>query len=75
MEHNTVLISHRYIGIPTDVALKLISSAPLSKPLNTTLPENDSALQTKVVEEILKRLEAANRPIVIVDGGEYSSTK
>jgi len=61
-----------YIGLPTDIALKRISPAHLDTPLVTTLPKNDPAFQTKVVNEVIKATDAATSPIIIVDGGKSS---
>lgn len=62
-----------YLGIPADIAMKTISPDQLKTPLITTLPANEPEWQSKAVQNILKRVETAVNPIIIVDGGMKSS--
>ncbi len=58
-----------YIGIPAHIAMKMTPAAGLKIPLATSLTANNSIFQAEVVAEILRRVRAAKRPIIIVDGG------
>jgi pyruvate decarboxylase len=67
---NTMLYESRpvYIGVPVDISHLECDSSGLEKPLQTTLPSNDGALERKVLDEIRLRLERSENPIIIVDG-------
>ena len=69
----SAMLFHRqpcYIGVPTDVCFEMVSSSGLQTPIATSLPPNeDKALESKVVEEIRRRLETHDSAIIIVDGG------
>ncbi|POR35139.1 Pyruvate decarboxylase [Tolypocladium paradoxum] len=58
-----------YIGIAEDVAYSKIPVSYLEKKIATTLPENNPDMEKKVVKEIIRNLESAKSPIIIVDGG------
>ncbi|RFU29302.1 hypothetical protein B7463_g7048, partial [Scytalidium lignicola] len=58
-----------YLGIPADIAMKIISPEQLKTPLITNLPANDPVLQSTVVQNIFGKIESASNPIIIVDGG------
>ncbi|KAF2874581.1 thiamine diphosphate-binding protein [Massariosphaeria phaeospora] len=68
---NTMMRESRpvYIGLSVDIAYEMISDVPLSCPILMTLPANDVALESKVVTEIRSKIEQAEKPIIIVDGG------
>lgn len=57
------------IGISQDVAYTKVPISSLDKKLTTSLPEDDPAVQGQAVKAITEKLEAANSPIIIVDGG------
>ncbi|CAK7199403.1 Pyruvate decarboxylase 1 [Sporothrix eucalyptigena] len=57
-----------YIGISEDVAYASVPAAGLEKPLRAHLT-NDPETEATVVAEILAKLEAASKPIIVFDGG------
>ena len=58
-----------YITLPTDLVNAVVSATPLEKPLDLTIPGNDTAGEAVVLDEIVERLTAAQeRVVVIVDG-------
>jgi len=58
-----------YIGIAEDVAYSKIPVSYLEKKIATTLPANNPDIEKKVVKEIVRNLESAKSPIIMVDGG------
>jgi TPP-dependent 2-oxoacid decarboxylase len=59
-----------YIGLPTDIAMLKTPAFNLQVPLEATLPPNNPALQSHVVEKIRGLLDSASKPMIIVDGGQ-----
>lgn len=57
------------IGISEDVAYSKVPISSLDKELTTSLPEDDPTVQAQALEAITEKLEAANSPVIIVDGG------
>lgn len=51
------------------MAYAKISAAGLQAPLVKSLSPNDADIETKVVAEIIKKLEGATSPVLILDGG------
>jgi len=58
-----------YVGLPTDIALRMTPTIGLKVPLTTSLPPNDPTLQTFVLDKIRGMMDGAKSPIIIVDGG------
>ncbi|KAH8900929.1 pyruvate decarboxylase [Thozetella sp. PMI_491] len=58
-----------YLGISEDVAYTKVSPTYLDTKLIRTLPSGAQSSESRVVSEIIKSLEAAKAPILIVDGG------
>ena len=56
-----------YIMLPTDYALKVISTTRLQQPLNLNPPEYNKEVIDHVVKECLQRIYAAKRPIILTD--------
>jgi pyruvate decarboxylase len=56
-----------FIYIPTDVVGILVEAQSLSKPLDTTVRNSDSAAESLVVEKILTALKNATRPAILAD--------
>jgi pyruvate decarboxylase len=68
---NTMMLESRpvYIGLSTDIAYEMISSAGLESPILRTLPPNVPETESGVVEKIRAVIEKAENPVIIVDGG------
>ena len=68
---NTMMRESRpvYIGLSVDMAYESISSVPLTSAITTVLTPNDTELEKKVVANIISKIEHAENPIIIVDGG------
>jgi len=68
----TMMLESRpvYIGLSTDIAYEMISSAGLESPISTTLPPNVPEVESVVVEKIRAVIEKAENPVIIFDGGE-----
>ncbi|KAF2263194.1 pyruvate decarboxylase [Lojkania enalia] len=68
---NTMMYEQRpvYIGLSIDIALEMISDAPLGCPISRTLPPNDPEVEKSVVSKIRNGLERADNPIIVIDGG------
>ncbi|KAL1895941.1 Pyruvate decarboxylase 1 [Sporothrix stenoceras] len=59
-----------YIGISEDIAYSSVPAAGLDVPLHRALQApNDADAETAVVTEIVAKVEAAKRPVIIFDGG------
>ncbi|KAM0427178.1 hypothetical protein ACHAPT_007605 [Fusarium lateritium] len=56
-----------YIMLPTDMVQEKIEGARLETPIDMTEPENDPESEDFVVEEVLKAMYAATRPVILVD--------
>ncbi|KAL1303149.1 hypothetical protein AAFC00_006579 [Neodothiora populina] len=56
-----------YIGLPTDMVQKKIEGDRLNTPIDLSSPENDPEKEDYVVNVILKSLEAAKNPVILVD--------
>ena len=68
---STMMLESRpvYIGLSTDIAYEMISSAGLECPILTTLPPNVPEVESVVVEKIRAVIEKAENPVIIFDGG------
>ena len=67
-----------YIGLSVDIAYELIDADGLDVPIPISLQPNDPALEKKVINEMRRMIEHAEKPAIIVDGGEsylYHATK
>jgi len=60
-----------YIGLSVDIAYEVIDAEGLEVPIPIGLQPNDPALEEKVVNEIRKVIEHAEKPAIIVDGGKF----
>ncbi|KAJ4004002.1 Pyruvate decarboxylase 1 [Fusarium irregulare] len=58
-----------YIGLSVDIAYEVINAEGLDVPIPTGLQPNDPALERKVIDEIRKLIDNAEKPAIIVDGG------
>ncbi|KAI5813810.1 thiamine diphosphate-binding protein [Pyronema omphalodes] len=56
-----------YIGLPTDIAMSLIDSSPLSKPLDLDVTKNDPETENAVVEEIMELMYKSSNTVIIAD--------
>ena len=57
-----------YIQLPTDMPTKLVDCAGISEPLDIPVINNTQETEDLVVKKILKRVQAASRPLLLVDG-------
>lgn len=57
-----------YINLPTDMVEKVVDGRGLTKPLDLTYPANDVEEEGLVTARILKRLYAAKKPVLVLDG-------
>lgn len=58
-----------YIGVPVNIGTQTIPVTGLQIPLITTLPPNDTEVESKVVRQIIDLLASRTNPVIIVDGG------
>ncbi|KAK3376853.1 thiamine diphosphate-binding protein [Lasiosphaeria ovina] len=58
-----------YIGVSEEVAYAKVSTEYLDTPLVRALPRTPAESEAKVVAEIVKLLESAKAPVLVVDGG------
>src|SRR5262245_50956405 len=56
-----------YIGLPTDMVQKKVDGDRLKTPLDLSFPPNDSEKEDYVVDVVLKYLQAARNPVILVD--------
>lgn len=56
-----------YIALPTDIVQKKTEGERLKTPIDLHFPVNDTAKEDYVVDVVLKYLEAAKNPIILVD--------
>ncbi|KAM0348329.1 hypothetical protein ACHAPU_004297 [Fusarium lateritium] len=56
-----------YIMVPTDMVQEKVEGARLDSPIDLSEPQNDPGNEDFVVEEILKAMYAAKRPVILVD--------
>lgn len=56
-----------YITLPTDQVQKKVEGARLETPIDLSLPKNDEEAEDYVVDVVLKYLEAAKSPVILVD--------
>ncbi|KHO01095.1 Pyruvate decarboxylase/indolepyruvate decarboxylase [Metarhizium album ARSEF 1941] len=56
-----------YITLPTDIAQAKVEGARLDRPIDLSEPQNDPEKEDYVVDVIMKYLNAAKNPLVLVD--------
>lgn len=56
-----------YIMLPSDMAERKIEGAPLDTPLDLSEPANEPEREKYVVDVVLKSLQAAKSPVILVD--------
>ncbi|KAF5022768.1 hypothetical protein F66182_5183 [Fusarium sp. NRRL 66182] len=56
-----------YIMVPTDMVQEKVEGARLDTPIDMSEPKNDPGNEDFVVDEILKAMYAAKRPVILVD--------
>ena len=56
-----------YIALPTDMVQKKVEGTRLERPLDLKFPKNDEEKENYVVDVVLKYLNAAKNPIILVD--------
>ncbi|BDD57009.1 Pyruvate decarboxylase 1 [Monascus purpureus] len=56
-----------YITLPTDIVTKKVEGERLKTPIDLTLPENEAEREDYVVDVVLKYLQAAKNPVILVD--------
>lgn len=56
-----------YIGLPTDIVQKKVEGERLKSPIDLAYPENDSEKEDYVVDVVLRYLQAAKNPVILVD--------
>ncbi|KUJ10631.1 pyruvate decarboxylase-like protein [Mollisia scopiformis] len=56
-----------YITLPTDMVQKKIEGERLKTPIDLSFPTNDMAREDYVVEVVLKYLQSAKNPIILID--------
>lgn len=57
-----------YISLPSDMVTKKIDGDRLNTPLDLEYPPNDQENEDYVVDVVLKALQAAKNPVIVVDG-------
>ncbi|SCU80468.1 LAMI_0B02520g1_1 [Lachancea mirantina] len=57
-----------YVGIPVNFVDALVDSAPLSIPLDLSMPPNNPELENEVVDAVLDLIYKAESPAIIADG-------
>ncbi|KAF8858416.1 pyruvate decarboxylase [Acephala macrosclerotiorum] len=57
-----------YINLPTNMVEKAVDGSGLEKPLDLSYPGNDVEEEGLVTARILKRLYAAQKPVLLLDG-------
>lgn len=65
----TALIKQRpvYLAIPTNIGELSVPRALLDTPINLTPPKNDPITQKEVIDRVLRLIEHASNPIILVD--------
>lgn len=56
-----------YIALPTDIVAAKVNGDRLKTPIDLSLPENDPEKEDYVVDVVLKYLEKAKNPVILVD--------
>ncbi|KAF3936681.1 hypothetical protein ABW19_dt0200123 [Dactylella cylindrospora] len=56
-----------YIALPTDMALRKISAAPLETPIDLSLHPNDADIENDVLQTITEMIYGANNAVILVD--------
>lgn len=56
-----------YITLPTDNVTKKVEGTRLQQPIDLRMPPNDQDQENYVVEQILRHLKAAKKPVILVD--------
>ena len=56
-----------YITLPTDMVQKKVEGERLKKPLDLSYPQNEQEKEDYVVDVVLKYLQAAKNPVILVD--------
>lgn len=56
-----------YITLPTDIVTKKVEGERLKTPIDLTMPENEAEREDYVVDVVLKYLQAAKNPVILVD--------
>ncbi|KAF2011613.1 pyruvate decarboxylase-like protein [Aaosphaeria arxii CBS 175.79] len=56
-----------YIALPTDIVQKKVDGDRLKTPLDLSYPPNEEEREDYVVEVVLKYLQAARNPVILVD--------
>lgn len=56
-----------YIMVPTDMVQEKVEGARLDTPIDMSEPKNDPGNEDFVVDEVLKAMYAAKRPVILVD--------
>ncbi|KAH8693963.1 pyruvate decarboxylase [Talaromyces proteolyticus] len=58
-----------YIALPTDMVQQKIDGKKLAQPIDLDPPPNDPAKEEYVVDVVLRYLQAAKNPVILVDAG------
>ena len=58
-----------YIEMPTDMVTKEVDGSRLKTPIDLSVPQNDYAIETLIIDTIIEKLYKAKRPLILVDGG------
>lgn len=56
-----------YIALPTDMVYKKVDGDRLKTPINLSMPPNEPEKEKYVVDVVLKYLQAAKNPVILVD--------
>lgn len=56
-----------YIAFPTDLVTKKVEGTRLREPIDLGLPPNDQEKEDYVVDVVLRYLQSAKRPCILVD--------
>ena len=56
-----------YLTLPTDIVQKKIEGERLKTPIDLNFPENDPDRESYVTDVVLKYLNAAKKPVILVD--------
>lgn len=65
-----------YLGFPSNMVDVQVPVSKLDKPLNLTPPPNDQKIQSEVLDDIIRLIETAEDPVIIIDAccGRHNAT-
>lgn len=65
-----------YLGFPSNMVDVQVPVSKLEKPLNLTPPPNNQKIQSEVLDDIIRLIESAKDPVIIIDAccGRHNAT-